>query len=207
MKQQSPVARIWELGEKEHPKLILAVVLVVLGVMGGMEVLETVVAEKIPHKHPLTAMIWTNEEGSEFPPCMMCSGIVCHDYMPERFRDNFEYSKMMKSVSIVDTTTTWKTLNLEFEIPSVSQYNYLLITYGVYKEGILRHMKTELLTKAEIENSIKNNAIFTLNSASGSSWSSADLNFKSDTILCISGAAASNNSRTKFAITSIQGIK
>ena len=36
MKQQSPVARIWELGEKEHPKLILAVVLVVLGVMGGM---------------------------------------------------------------------------------------------------------------------------------------------------------------------------
>ena len=79
----------------------------ILGVMGGMEVLETVVAEKIPHKHPLTAMIWTNEEGSEFPPCMMCSGIVCHDYMPERFRDNFEYSKMMKSVSIVDTTTTF----------------------------------------------------------------------------------------------------
>ncbi len=36
MKQQSPVARIWELGEKEHPKLILAVVLAVLGVMGGM---------------------------------------------------------------------------------------------------------------------------------------------------------------------------
>ena len=45
----------------------------ILGVMGGMEVLETVVAQKIPHRHPLTAMIWTNEEGSEFPPCMMAS--------------------------------------------------------------------------------------------------------------------------------------
>ena len=40
----------------------------ILGVIGAMEVLETVVKQKIPHKHPLTAMIWTNEEGSEFPP-------------------------------------------------------------------------------------------------------------------------------------------
>lgn len=79
----------------------------ILGVMGAMEVLETVYEQKIPHKHPLTAMLWTNEEGSEFPPCMMCSGIVCHDYMPERFRDNFEYNKMMKSVSIVDKKTTF----------------------------------------------------------------------------------------------------
>lgn len=77
----------------------------ILGVISAMEVLETIATEKIPHKHPLTAMIWTNEEGSEFPPCMMCSGIVCHDYMPERFRDNFEYNKMMNSVSIVDCTT------------------------------------------------------------------------------------------------------
>src|SRR5665648_138107 len=35
----------------------------ILGVMGGMEVLETIVVENIPHKHPMTAMIWTNEEG------------------------------------------------------------------------------------------------------------------------------------------------
>ena len=40
----------------------------ILGVMGAMEVLETVAAEKIPHKHSLTAMIWTNEEGSLYPP-------------------------------------------------------------------------------------------------------------------------------------------
>lgn len=79
----------------------------ILGVMGAMEVLETVVAEKIPHRHPLTAMIWTNEEGSEFPPCMMCSGTVSHDYMPERFRDNFAFDKMMASHSILDREMTF----------------------------------------------------------------------------------------------------
>lgn len=36
MKQQSPVGRIWELGEKEHGKLITAVVLAVIGVACGM---------------------------------------------------------------------------------------------------------------------------------------------------------------------------
>lgn len=77
----------------------------ILGVMSAMEVLETVVAENIPHKHPFTACIFTNEEGSEFPPCMMCSGILANKYMPVRFRDNFEYNKMMQSVSIVDCKT------------------------------------------------------------------------------------------------------
>lgn len=79
----------------------------ILGVIGAMEVLETVVNQKIPHKHPLTAMIWTNEEGSEFPPCMMSSGTVCHDYMPERFRDNFEFNKMMASKSILKPEMTF----------------------------------------------------------------------------------------------------
>ena len=54
--------------------------------MSAMEVLETVAENNIPHKHPLTAMIWTNEEGSLYPPAMMCSGIVCYDYLPEDIR-------------------------------------------------------------------------------------------------------------------------
>lgn len=36
MKKQSPVGRIWELGEKEHGKLISAVILAVIGVVAGM---------------------------------------------------------------------------------------------------------------------------------------------------------------------------
>ncbi len=36
MKKQSPVGRVWELGEKEHGKLITAVILAVIGVACGM---------------------------------------------------------------------------------------------------------------------------------------------------------------------------
>lgn len=69
----------------------------ILGVMSAMEVLETVVEQKIPHKHPLTAMIWTNEEGSLYPPAMMVSGIVCNDYLPPEIAKNFKYENMMAS--------------------------------------------------------------------------------------------------------------
>ena len=66
------------------------------GVMTGMEVLETIVAENIPHKHPITAMIWTNEEGSLYPPAMMVSGIICYDYLPDYLKPNFMYDNMME---------------------------------------------------------------------------------------------------------------
>ncbi|MFR7985916.1 MAG: Zn-dependent hydrolase [Clostridia bacterium] len=69
----------------------------ILGVMSAMEVLETIVENKIPHKHPLTAMIWTNEEGSLYPPAMMVSGIVCNDYLPPEIGKNFKYDDMMAS--------------------------------------------------------------------------------------------------------------
>lgn len=70
----------------------------ILGVMGAMEVLETVAARKIPHRHPLTAMIWTNEEGSLFPPAMMSSGVVC---------GKFEKERMLESRSVLDKTRTF----------------------------------------------------------------------------------------------------
>ncbi|MEE3355914.1 MAG: M20/M25/M40 family metallo-hydrolase, partial [Candidatus Weimeria sp.] len=79
----------------------------ILGVMSAMEVLTTVATEKIPHKHPLTAMIWTNEEGSLYPPAMMCSGIVCYDYLPDSIKPGFVYENMMASKSIVDNKTTF----------------------------------------------------------------------------------------------------
>jgi len=79
----------------------------ILGVMSAMEVLETVVEQNIPHKHPLTAMIWTNEEGSLYPPAMMCSGIVCYDYLPEDIRSKFKYEDMMASKSILNAEDTF----------------------------------------------------------------------------------------------------
>ena len=49
----------------------------ILGVITAMEVVETIAREKISHRNPITAMIWTNEEGSFYPPAMMSSGVVC----------------------------------------------------------------------------------------------------------------------------------
>ena len=55
----------------------------VLGVLTAMEALETIVKEKIPHKHPLTAVVWTNEEGARFEPAMMSSGVICGKFDKE----------------------------------------------------------------------------------------------------------------------------
>lgn len=70
----------------------------ILGVMGAMEVLETVAALNVPHRHPLTAMIWTNEEGSLYPPAMMSSGVVT---------GKFDKEKMLESKSVLDPTKTF----------------------------------------------------------------------------------------------------
>ncbi len=79
----------------------------ILGVMGAMEVLQTIVESKIPHKHPITAMIWTNEEGSLYPPAMMVSGIVCNDYLPPAIAKNFKYENLMKSKDVLEGKTTF----------------------------------------------------------------------------------------------------
>lgn len=79
----------------------------ILGVMSAMEVLETIAEKGIEHKHPLTAMIWTNEEGSLYPPAMMCSGIVCYEYLPHSIREKFKYEDMMNSKSVLDGKTTF----------------------------------------------------------------------------------------------------
>lgn len=79
----------------------------ILGVISGMEVLETVVDKKIPHKHPLTAMIWTNEEGSLYPPAMMVSGIACYDHLPEAIRGKFKEENVLNSKSVLDSSKTF----------------------------------------------------------------------------------------------------
>lgn len=48
----------------------------ILGVLSALEAVETIVTEGIKTRHPVTALIWTNEEGSRFPPAMMSSGVI-----------------------------------------------------------------------------------------------------------------------------------
>jgi len=79
----------------------------ILGVIGGMEVLETIVAENIPHVHPVTAMIWTNEEGSLYPPAMMSSGVICNEFLPPEIGKKFLHENMLASKSVLDRTTTF----------------------------------------------------------------------------------------------------
>lgn len=56
----------------------------ILGVMTAMEAAEAIVTEKIPHRHPITVMIWTNEEGARFDPAMMSSGVITGKFDKEK---------------------------------------------------------------------------------------------------------------------------
>ncbi len=56
----------------------------VLGVMAAMEALESIVASGVKHRHPLTAIVWTNEEGARFEPAMMSSGVICGKFSKEK---------------------------------------------------------------------------------------------------------------------------
>lgn len=60
----------------------------ILGVLSAMEAVETIVTEKIPHRHPITVVVWTNEEGARFEPAMMSSGVIC---------GKFDKAAMLKS--------------------------------------------------------------------------------------------------------------
>ncbi len=80
----------------------------ILGVISAMEVLETIAEQKIPHKHNITAMIWTNEEGSLYPPAMMSSGVVMNDYLPADIAKKFRHEDVLKSVSVLDPTKTFE---------------------------------------------------------------------------------------------------
>jgi N-carbamoyl-L-amino-acid hydrolase len=67
----------------------------VLGVLTALEAVETIVREKVPHKHPLTVIVWTNEEGARFEPAMMSSGVIT---------GKFDKAKMLASKDLEGTT-------------------------------------------------------------------------------------------------------
>lgn len=55
----------------------------IYGVLSGLEAAETVIRDGIKLRHPLTVMVWTNEEGARFEPAMMSSGIVMKKWTKE----------------------------------------------------------------------------------------------------------------------------
>jgi N-carbamoyl-L-amino-acid hydrolase len=55
----------------------------IYGVLSGLEAAETIITEGIKLRHPVTVMVWTNEEGARFEPAMMSSGIVLKKWTKE----------------------------------------------------------------------------------------------------------------------------
>lgn len=47
----------------------------VYGVLTGLELIRTLNDRSIGTRHPIEACVWTNEEGSRFPPAMVASGV------------------------------------------------------------------------------------------------------------------------------------
>ncbi|MDR1816043.1 MAG: Zn-dependent hydrolase [Clostridiales Family XIII bacterium] len=56
----------------------------VYGVLSSLEAAETIITDGIKLRHPLTVMVWTNEEGARFEPAMMSSGIVMGKWTKEK---------------------------------------------------------------------------------------------------------------------------
>ncbi|TLX58636.1 Zn-dependent hydrolase [Stutzerimonas nosocomialis] len=50
------------------------------GVMAGLEVMRTLNDLGVQTEAPLEVVVWTNEEGSRFPPCMMGSGVFADKF-------------------------------------------------------------------------------------------------------------------------------
>jgi beta-ureidopropionase / N-carbamoyl-L-amino-acid hydrolase len=60
----------------------------VLGVLGALEAMRTLVDMGYESNAPLMLVNWTNEEGSRFAPAMLCSGVYAGVFTPE-----FAYSR------------------------------------------------------------------------------------------------------------------
>jgi N-carbamoyl-L-amino-acid hydrolase len=56
----------------------------VLGVLGGLEALRTIVESGLETNAPIAVVNWTNEEGSRFAPPMLCSGVYAGIFTREK---------------------------------------------------------------------------------------------------------------------------
>lgn len=63
----------------------------VLGVLAGLEVIETLNDHGLVTEHPLMVVSWTNEEGARFSPAMVASGVFSNS-----FSLDYAYSRMDK---------------------------------------------------------------------------------------------------------------
>lgn len=68
-----------------------------MGVLAGLEVIETIQSQQIPHDHSLEVVSWTNEEGARFSPAMLGSG-----YFAGVFDAEYAFSRKDSEAKRVD---------------------------------------------------------------------------------------------------------
>jgi len=80
----------------------------ILGVLGGLEVLRTIAESGARTHAPLMVIDWTNEEGSRFPPAMLCSGVYAGAFTTEyaysrRDRDGKTFREELSRIGYLGT--------------------------------------------------------------------------------------------------------
>lgn len=108
---------------------------------------------------------------------------------------------------IVNTTNAWTTLNKDFTIKPISEYKYILFTFGCINEltGNMTSKKTLLLP---VDESIYGtNGYIILDADDGMFYSTAIIYIMDDHTIRIFQTISENTNRKRFAITSIKGIK
>lgn len=68
-----------------------------MGVLAGLEVIETIIDQNISHDHALEVVSWTNEEGARFSPAMLGSG-----YFAGVFDAEYAFSRNDKNQKRLD---------------------------------------------------------------------------------------------------------
>jgi beta-ureidopropionase / N-carbamoyl-L-amino-acid hydrolase len=82
----------------------------VLGVLGALEALRTLVDMGYESNAPLMIVNWTNEEGSRFAPAMLCSGVYAGVFTPEfaytrEDRDGIKFGDELKRIGYLGSET------------------------------------------------------------------------------------------------------
>jgi len=80
----------------------------VLGVLGALEALRTLVDMGYETNAPIMIVNWTNEEGSRFAPAMLCSGVYAGVFTPEyaygrEDRDGIKFGDELKRIGYLGT--------------------------------------------------------------------------------------------------------
>lgn len=110
-----------------------------LGVIAGLEVVETFVKNNITPRIPLTIVNFTNEEGARFSPSMMSSGVLSgkfskEDMLNTKDKDGITFKEALDSINYagpIENRLEKATAFLELHIEQGPTLDYNSVSIGV----------------------------------------------------------------------------